>query len=106
MNRRHIYGPVVDDETRCIHYHTRLDVIAIKFACCGRFYPCHRCHAETAAHQPRQWPLESYDEHAVLCGVCGHLLSIAAYLRTDACPACDAPFNPGCKLHTELYFHT
>jgi uncharacterized CHY-type Zn-finger protein len=102
--RPRVLGPVVDDETRCIHYRTALDVIAIEFACCGEFYPCHLCHAETADHPAEQWPLDKRDEPAVLCGVCGHLLTIADYLETDSCPACLAVFNPGCKLHTEFYF--
>ena len=29
-----VYGSIVDHETRCIHYHTQLDIIAIKFKCC------------------------------------------------------------------------
>ena len=99
-----VLGPVVDDETRCIHYRTSLDVIAIEFACCTTFYPCHLCHAETADHPATQWPLGKRDEPAVLCGVCGHLLTITDYLDVDACPSCAAPFNPGCKLHPELYF--
>lgn len=101
-----VLGPVVDDETRCIHYRTPLDVVAIRFACCGAYYPCHLCHAETADHPAQQWPLEARGERAVLCGVCGHELTIAEYLVADACPHCAAPFNPGCRLHTHLYFET
>jgi len=99
-----VLGPVVDDETRCIHYRTPLDVVAIRFACCGAYYPCHLCHAETADHAAQQWPLESRGERAVLCGVCDHELTIAEYLVADACSRCRAAFNPGCRLHTHLYF--
>lgn len=99
-----VRGPVVDDQTRCVHYRTPLDVIAIRFACCGEFYPCHLCHAEAAGHPAEQWPVAERGERAVLCGVCRATLSIAEYLAADSCPACAAPFNPGCKLHTELYF--
>ncbi|WP_243073944.1 CHY zinc finger protein [Microbacterium sp. SS28] len=99
-----VRGPVVDDETRCIHYRTSLDIIAIRFACCREFYPCHLCHAETADHAAEQWPVAHREERAVLCGACGNLLTITEYLQTDACPACAASFNPGCALHTELYF--
>jgi uncharacterized CHY-type Zn-finger protein len=102
--RPRVLGPVVDDETRCIHYRTPLDVIAIRFACCREYYPCHLCHAESADHPAEQWPADAGDETAVLCGVCGHLLTIAEYLDTDGCPACAAPFNPGCRAHTHLYF--
>ncbi|HUG50573.1 MAG TPA: CHY zinc finger protein [Terrimesophilobacter sp.] len=103
-DRPNVLGPVVDGQTRCVHYRTELDVIAVKFACCGEFYPCHLCHAQTADHLATQWPRESYGEPAVLCGVCGHLLPITEYLGTDSCPDCAASFNPGCKLHTERYF--
>ncbi|WP_243065094.1 CHY zinc finger protein [Humibacter sp. RRB41] len=102
--RPRVLGPVVDDETRCIHYRSPQDVIAIEFACCREFYPCHLCHAETAGHPARQWPVASRAEPAVLCGVCGNLLTITEYLAVDGCPACAAPFNPGCRLHTEFYF--
>ena len=102
--RPRVLGPTVDDQTRCIHYRTPLDIIAIQFACCLEFYPCHVCHSETADHPARQWPVEHRQARAVLCGACGHRLSIAEYLDTDGCPACEMPFNPGCKLHRDLYF--
>ena len=44
-----VLGPVVDDMTRCVHYNTPVDIVAI-FACCGEYYPCHLCHQETAGH--------------------------------------------------------
>ena len=40
----------------------------------------------------------------MLCGVCGGELTIAEYLTTDSCTRCGAAFNPGCHLHTHLYF--
>ncbi|WP_285115669.1 CHY zinc finger protein [Leifsonia sp. fls2-241-R2A-40a] len=104
MTRPRVLGPVVDDETRCIHYRSPLDVIAIRFACCGEYYPCHLCHAEAAGHPAQQWPRHDRDREAVLCGVCGSELTIAEYLATDDCPRCAAPFNPGCSLHAHLYF--
>ena len=44
-----VYGSLVDNETRCIHYHTFLDIIAIKFKCCEKYYPCYQCHNEQIA---------------------------------------------------------
>ncbi len=102
--RPRVLGPVVDDETRCVHYRTPLDVVALEFACCEEFYPCHRCHAESVDHPAQVWPRESRDREAVLCGACGHRLSIAAYLGATRCPHCDAAFNPGCAAHAHLYF--
>jgi uncharacterized CHY-type Zn-finger protein len=99
-----VRGAVVDAETRCVHYRTDLDVIAIEFACCGDFYPCHLCHSEAVDHPAAQWRTEEFQERAVLCGVCGTLLTIAEYADAHACPSCAAPFNPGCKLHWDLYF--
>ncbi len=30
-----VKGKLVDDQTRCVHYRSTLDVIAIKFKCCN-----------------------------------------------------------------------
>lgn len=99
-----VRGLTVDGQTRCVHYGSELDVIAIRFACCDVYYPCHLCHAEEAGHASRPWPASSRDELAVLCGVCGTELTIAEYLGVQRCPSCDAAFNPGCALHHPLYF--
>ncbi|WP_223691987.1 CHY zinc finger protein [Leifsonia poae] len=106
MTGMRIHGRPVDDQTRCVHYATELDVVAIRFRCCGDYYPCHLCHEECAGHPAEQWPLAERDRLAVLCGVCSTELSIAGYLETTGCPACGADFNPGCRLHTGLYFET
>lgn len=103
-DRPRVLGPVVDEATRCVHYRTEVDIIAIRFACCGEYYPCHRCHEETADHPAEQWPVAERDRAAVLCGECGTELTIAAYLEATGCPACGARFNERCRLHTHLYF--
>jgi len=99
-----VQGLLIDDETRCEHYRGPLDVIALRFACCGGWYPCHLCHEATADHDARPWPTDARSTEAVLCGVCGTALSIADYLEVSACPTCEAGFNPGCRLHHRLYF--
>jgi uncharacterized CHY-type Zn-finger protein len=99
-----IYGLPVDAETRCIHYHGDTDVIAIRFRCCDRFYPCHACHDAVADHIPAVWGATERDAEALLCGACGTPLRIDRYLDVDACPNCGADFNPGCRLHRHLYF--
>ena len=105
MSRPRVLGQVVDAQTRCAHYKTVLDVIAIRFYCCGEYYPCHLCHAQVPGQHPAaRWPVSEDDARAVLCGVCGHELGIAEYLGRPDCPCCGARFNPGCKLHTDLYF--
>lgn len=100
----HVYGKTVDDATRCVHYHTVKDVIAIKFACCLRYYPCFQCHQEDASHEARQWPAAQWSEKAILCGVCRTELSISEYRDSTSCPHCRAPFNERCADDAHLYF--
>jgi len=99
-----VYGLPVDLETRCVHWHEATDVVAIRFRCCGRVYPCFDCHEAVADHPAEQWPVAEQSAHAILCGACGATLPIVEYLAAEACPACAAPFNPGCRLHRHLYF--
>jgi len=94
-----------DAETRCAHWHGPLDVIAMRFACCDTFYPCFDCHAALADHAPAVWPMHRFDAKAVLCGACGHQLTVSEYLDCNStCPRCGAGFNPGCANHRHLYF--
>jgi uncharacterized CHY-type Zn-finger protein len=100
-----VWGVGVDGMTRCAHYHGPVDVIALRFKCCGRFYPCRECHDEVAGHTAELWQEPEREVHAVLCGACGTTLSIADYLAcAHRCPRCGAAFNPGCALHRHLYF--
>ena len=102
-----VKGKPIDDQTRCVHYHSALDIIALKFKCCGEYYPCYYCHEETAGHAPERWSLKEWDQRAVLCGVCKHELSVNEYLHCNyACPNCNAAFNPRCHGHNHLYFET
>jgi uncharacterized CHY-type Zn-finger protein len=110
-------GVTVDPETRCETY-----------------YPCAACHDAATDHEAAPWPRDRFDEPAVLCGVCGATLSAREYLdgeeeaqrasgsegqspsgnraslgdsrakTDDACPRCDAAFNPGCRAHRDRYF--
>ena len=102
--RVEVFGPTVDDETRCVHWHGVTDVVAMKFACCDRYYPCFDCHAEAAGHEAVRWPVARFDEPAVLCGVCRSELSVRSYRSVNACPHCAASFNANCELHAHLYF--
>ena len=103
----YIRGKLRDNETRCDHYHSEQDIIAIKFYCCDTYYPCISCHLETAKHPPQVWPVNKFNEKAILCGKCKTELTINEYLSTEgSCPFCHAVFNDGCKLHHHLYFDT
>ncbi|MGY5851754.1 CHY zinc finger protein [Salegentibacter sp. F14] len=102
-----VYGQSIDKQTRCVHWNSALDVIAIKFKCCEKYYPCFSCHEEDAEHEHQVWPKTAFSEKAILCGVCGHELSIDQYLESgNTCPNCSAGFNPGCSNHYHLYFET
>lgn len=100
-----VRGLDMDDETRCRHYHADVDIIAIRFACCNTYYPCHSCHEALADHPARPIPRTEWDQAGVLCGHCKTLLTVHEYLSCGArCPHCHASFNPGCALHYPLYF--
>jgi len=100
-----VHGVDLDAETRCAHWHSPLDVIAIRASCCGEYYACAQCHGELADHPLAPWPREQRDVPAVLCGVCRAELGIDEYLASGyACPRCGASFNPRCSLHHHLYF--
>lgn len=100
-----VHGRLVDEQTRCIHYRSPLDIVAIKFKCCDRYYACYFCHQDLESHPPARWTREEFDRPAILCGACRAELRIEQYLSCGfACPSCGAPFNPGCANHYHLYF--
>jgi uncharacterized CHY-type Zn-finger protein len=100
-----IFGKPIDTQTRCIHWHSSLDIIAIKFKCCDKYFPCYSCHEETSTHQAQVWPITEFDTKAILCGECGTELSINDYMGcNNTCPKCSSLFNPGCSKHYHLYF--
>ena len=100
-----VSGVDVDESTRCRHWFDVVDIIAIKFKCCGEWFPCYECHSAEADHPASVWPAGERDAKAVLCGACGHQPSITEYLNCDsACPGCGSKFNPGCAKHFHLYF--
>lgn len=100
-----VRGVKVDRATRCAHYHSPVDIIAIKMACCGVYYACKDCHDALADHAIRVWPRALWNERAVLCGECGSELTIHEYMSCgNVCPFCRANFNPGCRNHYHFYF--
>ena len=100
----------------CTHWHSPLDVVAIRFHCCGHTYPCLHCYDEAEDHPVTPWPTTTASDrsqNAVLCRSCGSWLTVGEYLdlyseSTDphcpCCPRCAASFNPGCALHSHVYF--
>jgi uncharacterized CHY-type Zn-finger protein len=100
-----VFGVGLDSKTRCAHYHSPQDVIAIKAPCCDEYWACHKCHEEMAEHKLEPWLKTDEEKLAVLCGECGTELTISEYKNSDSnCPACGAQFNEGCKLHWDIYF--
>ncbi|HEY2445618.1 MAG TPA: CHY zinc finger protein [Rhizomicrobium sp.] len=100
-----VNGIGLDEQTRCAHHRSPRDIVAIKMKCCGSWYACKDCHDALAGHASGAWPRGEWDERAILCGACGVEMSIREYLGCgNQCPACDAPFNPGCREHHHFYF--
>lgn len=105
ISRVDVCGVGLDGETRCVHYRSVLDIIAIKMKCCGVYYACKDCHEALAGHPIEVWPREEWGCAAVLCGACGFELSVAEYMACGyRCPGCGAGFNPGCRRHYGFYF--
>jgi uncharacterized CHY-type Zn-finger protein len=100
-----VKGHLTDEQTRCRHWHSPLDIIAIKFKCCNTYYACYECHREMADHKPEVWTKDERAEKAILCGVCKTELSIGEYFdSSNLCPHCGSAFNPNCSKHYHLYF--
>jgi uncharacterized CHY-type Zn-finger protein len=100
-----IKGNLVDDNSRCVHYHSAEDIIAIQFKCCNQFYACIFCHNENETHLPEVWKKEEHENEAVLCGNCKTTMSIKDYLNCEnSCIVCNSLFNPKCVNHHHFYF--
>ena len=105
IHNTEVIGTNVDNQTRCAHYNSDVDIIAVKFKCCEQWFPCFKCHAEHTMHAPEVWSAGESDTPTVLCGNCGHRLTIVEYLKCELiCPKCRSEFNPRCALHYNLYF--
>ena len=100
-----VHGLDVDRETRCRHWHSARDIVAIRMKCCGLYYACKDCHDALAGHSLEAWPESDRNEKAILCGACRNEIAICDYLRApDSCTSCGALFNPNCRLHHHFYF--
>jgi len=103
--RSDVFGIELDAETRCAHWHSPLDIVAIRMKCCDRYFACKDCHDALASHAIERWPPSEWQARAIMCGACGTELTIQSYLDgNDACPNCRAAFNPGCRRHRRFYF--
>jgi uncharacterized CHY-type Zn-finger protein len=100
-----VHGVSVTPLTQCTHWHSDLDIIAIKHTCCQKFYACISCHDALETHKSGVLSLDRRDEKVVLCGACKHILAVDEYMKSGSeCTKCGSSFNPGCKSHWGLYF--
>lgn len=100
-----IYGINLDPQTRCTHWNSSLDIIAIKSGCCHKYYACASCHQELEDHSLQPISKKDFDQPGVFCGSCQTELTVNQYLQSNyKCPNCKLDFNPGCSNHYNLYF--
>ncbi|ALS01278.1 hypothetical protein ATZ33_07825 [Enterococcus silesiacus] len=100
-----IHGSVVDNQGRCVHYASAVDVVGNKCFLCKKYYACFQCHDELEAHNFMPWPLVA-DPGAkiVLCGVCQFEMTADEYKKQSGCLNCGQLFNPNCSKHSAIYF--
>ncbi|QLG74721.1 hypothetical protein HG535_0H00460 [Zygotorulaspora mrakii] len=100
-----IKGKLVDQQSRCVHWNSPLDIVGLKFKCCESFYACYSCHKELTDHKIEKYDLlENANGKFIKCGVCNEELTFREYTRSLSCLHCKSNFNPMCKLHYHLYF--
>ena len=58
----------------CEHYQR---LCRVKFPCCGKFYPCHRCHNNSGCQNDNSKAKEAF---SVECSVCRHQQEVCIYL--------------------------
>ncbi|SCU94390.1 LAFA_0F21550g1_1 [Lachancea sp. 'fantastica'] len=106
-------GLLIDNQSRCVHWNSQLDVVCFKLKCCQHYYACHSCHDALESHPVQKYNIsQDPSSHVVLCGVCRNTMSFNQYRSKTAsirdqslqCPFCCASFNPNCKLHYSIYF--
>ncbi len=71
------FGIDLDQEYRCLHYHTPLDIVGLKCAFCQTYYACYHCHDQLTDHA--FVPTGHQETSPVICGHCRKLLSLAEY---------------------------
>ena len=101
-----IFGFQIDGKTRCVHYCSEVDIVAIKMKCCGKYYSCIECHNELESHKVELWKKTEFNTSAILCGNCREELSINNYKASKACTKCFHSFNEKCENHFPLYFES
>jgi uncharacterized CHY-type Zn-finger protein len=63
-----IYGIELDTATRCVHWRSDRDILAIWAPCCETYYSYLACHAAAADHPLERIPESAFDTPGALCG--------------------------------------
>ncbi len=60
-------GLLVDDESRCVHYHSEKDIVSLQCYECKKYYACYQCHntMETHVFLPIPWRFLRIDQSYV-----------------------------------------
>lgn len=96
-----IYGINTDKCGRCVHYHTKNDIVALECGRCHQFFACYQCHDQLRDHKFVPMPVKN--TRPIQCGNCGYRLTIDQY-QTYQCPQCGHEFNYKCSKHKNIYF--
>ena len=99
-----VLGLKMDKETRCLHYHSPLDIVALKCFSCQTYAACYQCHDALSDHSFAPYPSSRSKDKVLLCGACQTEMTISLYRTSPSCPSCHKPFNPACKNHDHIYF--
>lgn len=71
------FGIGLDSSSRCYHYHTKLDIVALKCSVCQKYYACYKCHDALEEHCFAA--TKSDETFPVLCGSCRQMLTLKEY---------------------------
>ena len=52
-----VQGLLVDNESRCVHYHGEKDIISLQCYECKKYYACYQCHNAIETHLFSPYPL-------------------------------------------------
>lgn len=96
-----IKGIQIDEAGRCFHYHSIVDIVALKCSYCQQYYACYKCH-DSLNHHPFK-ANSSKENFPVLCGLCREKLTLSQY-KEGFCYYCKHSFNPNCSYHHSIYF--
>jgi len=72
-------GLLVDDESRCVHYHSEKDIVSPQCYECKKHYACYQCHNAMEKHVFSPYPLALSEDQPILCGICKRTMTFQKY---------------------------